>query len=215
MSKMPMAAAAKAEDVIRILKKEYPNSKYYLSFSNPLQLMVAAVLSAQCRDDVVNAVTAKLFQKYKTAADFAKLKEDDIKSITFFNNKAKNIREACRIVTEKFGGKVPQTMDELVTLPGVGRKTANAILINAFGKTVGIVVDTHVIRVSYRLGLTKNTIPEKIENDLMATLPKEDWNKFTWLMKDHGRAVCMAPVPYCSKCVLDKICPKNRVNEQL
>ena len=156
-----------------------------------------------------------MFKKYKTAADYTKLKEEDVKSITFFNNKAKNIRAAAQLVIDKFGGRVPATMEELVTLPGVGRKTANAILINAFGKVVGVVVDTHVIRVAYRLGLTKNTNPEKIEKDLMALLPKEEWKRFTWLMKDHGRAVCRAPVPACSKCVLNKICPKNGVTKQL
>jgi len=208
-------AMANAEDVIRILKKEYPNAKYYLNFSNPLQLMVAAILSAQCRDDVVNSVTARLFQKYKTAADFTELKEDDIKSITFFNNKAKNIREACRIVMEKFGGKVPETMEELVMLPGVGRKTANAILINAFDKVLGIVTDTHVLRVSYRLGLTKNTNPEKVEKDLMAVVPKNEWKRITWLLKDHGRAVCKAPVPFCSKCVLNRICQKQGVTKKM
>ena len=210
-----MTAAAKAEDVIRILKKEYPNTKYYLNFSNPLQLMVAAILSAQCRDNAVNSVTVKLFQRYKTAADFTRLTPEDIKSITFFNNKAKNIRAACRIIINKFGGKVPGKMDELVTLPGVGRKTANAILINAFDKVVGIVVDTHVIRVAYRLGLTKNTNPEKIENDLMAVVPKAEWKRITLLFKDNGRAVCRAPVPACSKCVLNKICPKNGVTKRL
>ena len=208
-------AKANAEDILRILKKEYPDIKYYLKFSTPLQLLVATILSAQCRDDVVNAVTAKLFQKYKTAADFTKLKEDDIKSITFFNNKAKNIREACKLVIEKHNGKVPGTMEELVTLPGVGRKTANAILINAFDKVVGVVVDVHVLRLAYRLGLTKNTNPEKVEKDLMAVVPKDEWKRITWLFKDHGRAVCKAPVPFCSKCVLNRICPKNGVTKQL
>ncbi|MEK6837906.1 MAG: endonuclease III, partial [Nanoarchaeota archaeon] len=203
------------EEILRILKKEYPNTKYYLSFSNPLQLMVAAILSAQCRDEVVNVVTAKLFQKYKTAADFTKLKDKDISSITFFKNKAKNIREACRIIMDKFRHKVPETMEELVTLPGIGRKTANAILINAFDKVAGVVVDTHVIRVTYRLGFTKNTNPEKIEKDLMAVVPKSEWKRITWLLKDHGRAVCRAPVPYCGKCVLNKICPKQGVTKSL
>lgn len=210
-----MTIAANAEDAIRILKKEYPNSKYYLSFSNPLQLMVAAILSAQCRDEVVNAATTKLFQKYKTAADFTKLKEDDIKSITFFNNKAKNIREAAKLLVNKHNGKVPETMEELTSLPGIGRKTANAILINAFGKVLGITVDTHVIRLSYRLGLTKNTNPEKIEKDLMAIVPKPEWKRITWLLKDHGRAVCRAPVPFCSKCMLNNLCPKNGVAKQM
>ena len=205
--------SAKADEIIKTLKKEYPETKYYLKFSNPLQLMVATILSAQCRDNVVNSVTAKLFQKYKTASDFTKLKEEDIKSITFFNNKAKSIREASKLVIKKFGGKVPDRMEDLVTLPGVGRKTANAILINAFDKVVGIVVDTHIIRVAYRLGLTKNTNPEKIEKDLMAAVPKAEWKRITWLMKDHGRAVCRAPAPICSKCVLSRICPKNGVTK--
>ena len=207
--------AANANEIIRTLKKEYPETKYYLKFSNPLQLMVAAILSAQCRDDVVNSVTAKLFQKYKTAEDFTRLNEEDVKSITFFKNKAKNIREACKMLVEKHNGKVPETIEELVELPGIGRKTANAILINAFDKVVGVVVDVHVLRVAYRLGLTKNTNPEKVESDLMSVLPKPEWKRFTWLMKDHGRAVCRAPVPYCSKCVLNKICPKNGVTKQL
>ena len=207
--------AANADKIIRTLKKEYPNTKHYLKFSNPLQLLVATILSAQCRDEAVNATTEKLFLKYKTAADFTKLDAQDIKSITFFNNKAKSIRETSKLVIEKFGGNVPQTMEELVTLPGVGRKTANAILIKAFDKTVGIVVDTHVIRVSYRLGFTKNKNPEKIENDLMALLPKDDWTKFTGLMKEHGRAVCRAPVPSCSKCILNELCPKQGVKKKL
>ena len=206
---------SKTEKILIVLKKEYPGTKYYLNFSNPVELMVATILSAQCRDSLVNSVTEKLFKKYKTAADYTKLKSEDVKSITFFNNKAKNIREASQILIDKFGGRVPSTMEELITLPGVGRKTANAILINAFGKVVGVVVDTHVIRVAYRLGFTENTNPEKIEKDLMALLPKEEWKHFTWLMKDHGRAVCRAPVPTCSKCVLNKICPKNGVTKRL
>ena len=207
--------SAKADEIIKTLKKEYPGAKYYLNFSNPVELMVATILSAQCRDTLVNSVTEKLFKKYRTVADYTNLKAEDVKSITFFNNKAKNIRAAAQIVIDKFGGMVPATMEDLVTLPGVGRKTANAILINAFGKIVGVVVDTHVIRVAYRLGFTNNTNPEKIERDLMALLPKEEWKRFTWLMKDHGRAVCRAPVPTCSKCVLNRICPKNGVTKQL
>ncbi|HLD97131.1 MAG TPA: endonuclease III [Candidatus Nanoarchaeia archaeon] len=208
------AATAKAEQAISILKKEYPNTKYYLNFSSPVQLLVATILSAQCRDDAVNATTARLFNEYKTAADFVKLEEDDIKSLTLFKNKAKYVREACRLLVEKHSGEAPDTMEELLTLPGVGRKTANAILINAFDKVQGVVVDTHVLRVGYRLGLTKNTNPEKVEKDLMAEVPKEEWKRITWLMKDHGRAVCKAPVPYCSKCILNNICPKNGVNER-
>ena len=176
---------------------------------------MATILSAQCRDDVVNSVTARLFKKYKTVADFTKLNAEDIKSITFFNNKAKSIREASKILMEKHGGKVPHTMEDLIMLPGVGRKTANAILINAFDKVSGVVVDTHVIRVAYRLGLTRNTNPEKIEKDLMAVVPKSEWKRITWLFKDHGRAVCKAPVPVCSKCVLNSICPKQGVTKSL
>ena len=205
----------RARKIVDILKKTYPNTKYYLTFSTPLQLLVATILSAQCRDNRVNSVTDELFKKYATAQDFTKLDENDISAITFFRNKAKYIREACQIVLDKFQGQVPQTMDELAQLPGVGRKTANAILINAFGKTVGIVVDTHVIRVSYRLGLTKHKDPVKIERDLMHALPQNDWNIYTWLMKDHGRAACPAPIPYCSRCVLFDLCPKQGVTKKL
>lgn len=207
--------ATEAGKIIKLLKKEYPNTRYYLNFSNPLQLMVAAILSAQCRDSLVNSVTEKIFMRYKTAADYAKLDEKDIAAITFFRNKAKYIREAAGLLIERHGGKMPETMEELTKLPGIGRKTANAILINAFDKVVGIVVDVHVIRVAYRLGLTKNKNPEKIEKDLMGVLPKEEWKRFTWLMKDHGRSVCRAPVPVCSKCVLNAICPKNGITKQL
>ena len=206
---------ANASKIIQLLKKEYPNTKYYLNFSNPLELMVAAILSAQCRDSLVNSVTAELFKKYKTASDYTKLDEKDIAAITFFRNKAKYTREACKILIEEHKGRVPETMEELIKLPGIGRKTANAILINAFDKVVGVVVDTHVLRVGYRLGLTKNTNPEKVEKDLMAGLPKSEWKRITWLLKDHGRAVCKAPVPYCSKCVLNRICPKQGVTKQL
>lgn len=206
---------AKTEEIIGILKKEYPNTRYYLNFSSPVQLLVATILSAQCRDSLVNSVTEELFRKYRSLEDFTKLDEKDITQITFFRNKAKYIREAARIVLERHKGKVPETMEELTALPGVGRKTANAILINAFDKVLGVVVDGHVIRVAYRLRLTKNTNPEKIEKDLMAALPKSEWKRFTWLMKDHGRAVCRAPVPYCSRCVLSKICPKQGVTRNL
>jgi endonuclease III len=206
---------ADAQEIIKILKKEYPNTKYYLNFSNPLELMVAAIMSAQVRDTVVNSVTAKLFRKYKTAEDYTKLQAEEILPVTFAFNKAKHIREAAKILVDRYRGKVPETMEELTELPGIGRKTANAILTNGFNKVEGIVVDTHVIRLSYRLGLTKNAAPEKIEKDLVAIVPKTDWKIMTWLMKDHGRAVCRAPIPYCGKCVLNKICPKKGVDKQL
>ncbi|MBI3259226.1 MAG: endonuclease III [Ignavibacteriae bacterium] len=196
---------------ISILKKEYPDSKYYLKFSNPLQLMVAAIMSAQVRDSVVNATTPYLFKKYRTANDYANSNVTDIetaiKSVTFYKNKAKNIKEACKILVEKHNGDVPKTMDELTELPGIGRKTANAIMINAFNIVEGIPVDTHVIRLSQRLGWTKNKDPEKIEQDLMKTIPRTDWKTLPHLLKDNGRSVCTS-VPGCDKCVLNKLCPK-------
>ncbi len=206
------------EKIISILKKEYPNTKYYLDFSNPLELLVAAILSAQCRDNVVNATTKNLFKEYKTAKDYANAPlnelENDIKSITFFKNKARNIKEACRVIDEKYKGNVPDTMENLTELHGIGRKTANAILINAFNRVEGIAVDTHVIRLAYRFGWTKNKNPQKIEKDLMPIVPRKDWKIITHLMKDHGRAVCK-PVPECSKCPLEKLCPRQGVTKRL
>jgi endonuclease-3 len=205
--------------IIDLLKKNYPNAKYYLNFSNPLELMVAAILSAQVRDEVVNATTPKIFGKYKTAKDYAKadLKEftKEISAVTFAGMKAKNIINACKILVEKYNGKVPDTMDDLTSLPRIGRKTANTILINAFNKVEGIPVDTHVIRLSFRFDWTKSKKPEEIEQDLMKIIPKGDWKKIAYLLKAHGRAICQAPVPYCSKCFLDKLCPKNGVTKRL
>jgi len=201
--------------IISKLKKEYPDSKYYINFSNPLQLMVAAIMSAQVRDSVVNAATPTLFKKYKTSEDYANSSVTDIesiiKSVTFYKNKAKNIKEACRVLAEKHDGRVPKTMNELISLPGIGRKTANAILINAFGVVEGIPVDTHVIRLSQRLGWTKNKDPEKIEQDLMKIVPKSEWKTMPHLLKDHGRAVCTS-APKCDRCVLSKDCPKIGVS---
>ena len=200
------------------LKRLYPNARYYLNFSTPLELLVAAILSAQVRDTVVNATTPALFKKYKTAQDYARTGlatlTGEIKAITFSANKAKHIKAACAILVEKYHGKVPETLEQLVELPGIGRKTAHAILINAFGKVEGVVVDTHVIRVAYRLGWTKHTKPEKIEQDLMKSIPKADWARVTWLLKDHGRAVCSAPVPACSRCALESDCPKAGVTKR-
>jgi len=205
--------------VIELLKKNYPNAKYYLNFSNALELMVAAILSAQVRDEVVNATTPKLFSKYKTAKDYANanLKEltKEISSVTFAGMKAKNIINACKILVEKYNGKVPDKMEELLKLPGIGRKTANTILINAFNKVEGIPVDVHVQRLSFRLGWTKSKKPEEIEQDLMKIIPKNEWSKIAYILKAHGRAICKAPVPFCSKCFLDKICPKNGVIKRL
>lgn len=204
----------KVMKIIELLKKNYPNAKYYLNFSSPLELMVAAILSAQIRDEIVNATTPKLFSKYKTAKDYANadLKEftKEINAVTFAGMKAKNIINACKILVEKYNGKVPNTMEELTSLPGVGRKTANTILINAFGKIVGIPVDIWVQRLSIRLGWTKNKDPNKIEQDLINIIPKEGWKKIAYLLKNHGRAICQA-TPYCSKCFLYNLCPRNGV----
>lgn len=203
---------------IRRLKKHYPDARYYLNWSTPLELLVAAILSAQVRDEVVNTTTSKLFKKYKTAKDYAKadLQEltNDTRSVTFAGNKAKHIKEACKILVEKYNGKVPKTVEELTELPGIGRKTANVILANAYNIINGIVVDTHVIRIAYRLGLTKQENPDKIEEDLLKIVPRQNWKEFQWLIKAHGRAVCQAPTPYCSKCFLSDICPKNGVTKK-
>jgi endonuclease-3 len=201
------------------MQKHYPKAKYYLNFSSPLELMVAAILSARIRDTVVNETTPKLFKKYKTAKDYANanINEliDEISDVTFPGNKAKWIISACSILVKKHKGEVPKTIEELVELPGIGKKTANAIQQNAFDIVNGIVVDTHVLRVSYRLGWTKNRDPEKVEEDLMKLFPKKYWKKIPHYMKDHGRAVCMAPVPKCSKCFLNKSCPKKGVTKKL
>jgi len=205
--------------IIELLKKNYPNAKYYLNFSNPLELMIAAILSAQIRDEAVNATTPKIFSKYKTVKNYAnaELKEftKEISSVTFAGMKAKNIINTCNILVEKYDGKVPDKMDELIELPGIGRKTANTILINAFNIIEGIPTDTHVIRLSFRLGWTRSKKPEEIEQDLMKIIPKDDWKKIAYLLKAHGRAICQAPIPYCNKCFLDKLCPKNGVTRKL
>lgn len=211
---MPQSAKAQApvDRVLKLLKRQYPHSRYYLNFETPLELMVAAILSAQVRDEVVNATTPRLFKKYRSAKDYARAElktlVGDIKGITFAGNKAAHIKQACRILLERYKGEVPDRFEDLVKLPGIGPKTANAILINAFGKVVGIVVDTHVIRLSTRLGWTRQRDPKKIEQELMQIVPKEEWARITWLLKDHGRAVCKAPTPTCQPCILNPLCPK-------
>lgn len=210
-----LVSKEKAVKVWQILRKAYSKAKYYLNFSNPLELLVAAILSAQARDEVVNAATVELFKKFKSAQDYAKASVEEIikciKNISFAGNKARNIKAACEILVKKFGGKVPKTMEELTALPGIGRKTAIVILTNAYGIVPGVVVDTHVIRVAYRLGWTDQKNPEKIEQDLNALLPKKLWKETQWILKAHGRAVCRAPYPFCSKCLVNKICPKRGV----
>lgn len=202
--------------IISKLKKEYPNIQCSLKFKNALQLLIATILAAQCTDERVNIVTKELFKKYKTAQDFAKADlielENIIKPTGFYHSKAKNIIECCKIIVEKHNGQVPQTMEELIKLPGVGRKTANVVLHNAFGKSEGIVVDTHCKRLSQRLGFTKNEDPNKIEKDLIKIVPKEYWNDYGNLMVFHGRTVCNARKPRCQDCLLQQECPKVGVN---
>ncbi len=205
----------RVDEILRLLKTKYPSAKTALLHRDPLQLLVATVLSAQCTDARVNIVTKELFRKYKTAKDFAdsdpKKFEQEIKSTGFYKNKARNIINSCRMIVEKFNGKVPKTMEELTLLPGVARKTANIVLSEGYGIIEGIAVDTHVKRVSFRLGLTKNTDPEKIEQDLMKLLPKGEWRNISNLLIFHGRETCMAKLPKCSICILNKLCPGNGV----
>jgi endonuclease-3 len=202
-----------AAEVIRRLKKEYPDAHCALDHTTPFELLIATILSAQCTDARVNIVTADLFRKYRGPADYLKVPqaelERDIHSTGFFRNKAKNIQAACRRILEEYGGKVPQTMEDLLTLGGVARKTANVVMGNAFGIASGVVVDTHVSRLSQRLGLTQNTTPEKIEADLSGVVPERDWILFPHLMISHGRQVCIARRPKCEVCVLNDICPSS------
>ena len=201
--------------IISRLKKEFPQAHTALVFSDPLQLLISTILSAQCTDVRVNMVTPALFAKYLHAKDFAEADknelEDEIKSTGFYRMKANHIMEACTAIVDRFHGQVPQSMDELMSLPGVGRKTANCVLGGAFGIQDGIVVDTHVIRLSNRLGLTKNESPEKIEQDLMKLVPKKEWYRFSNLLILHGRKTCKARKLLCEQCVLSDICPTSSV----
>ncbi len=208
----------KAERVNRIcetLAKTYPDAHCELNFKNPLELLVATMLSAQCTYVQVNIVTANLFKKYRTAADYAEAKEgaleEDIRRIGLFRNKAKNIRAACALLVAQHGGKVPKTMEELHALPGVGRKTANVVLGNAFGINVGVVVDTHVSRLSERLGLTREENPVKIENVLMKLIPQAQWTLFSHWLIFHGRRRCKARNPDCAHCEIADLCPSCQV----
>ncbi|MGC8479344.1 MAG: endonuclease III [Candidatus Micrarchaeia archaeon] len=214
-----MLSEKEANEMLKILKKEYPNVHYYLNYKTPLELLVCAILSAQTRDEVVNKATPELFKKFDTAHTFSKATPDQlneyIKSITFFQAKSKNIIEACKVIVEKYDGNVPRTMGDLLSLPGIGRKTANTILINAYGIVEGIPVDTWVIKLSTRMGFTKNKNPDKIENDLMNLFKKEYWKDLAYLFKTHGKAICKSTVPICSKCSVSKLCPKIGVEKYL
>lgn len=217
MAVMPAKRKASAEEqsgrlqrILQALDSAYPNAQCALLHENPLELLVATILSAQCTDERVNRVTRDLFRKYRTPQDYAgtptEVLEEDIRSTGFFRNKAKSIQGACRMIAEKFGGTVPQTMEELLRLPGVARKTANVVLGVAFGKAEGIVVDTHVFRVARRLELTRSDTPEQIERDLLKIIPRERWISFSHQMILHGRYTCKARNPLCKTCPVEKEC---------
>ena len=207
-------SSALAPEVVARLEAEYPDARTELDWSNPLELLVATILSAQSTDVQVNKVTVRLFAKYRTAEDYADatshVLEEDIRPTGFYRNKARSLRGMASALVENHGGEVPRTMSELVALPGVGRKTANVVLGNAFGVDEGIVVDTHVRRVSNRLGLTQNRDPAKIEQDLMQVVPKDEWTIFSHLLILHGRRTCKARKPDCPNCILNDICPSAR-----
>lgn len=203
----------RTRDIIRRLKRAYPGAKCSLIHSNPFELLVATILSAQCTDERVNIVTADLFRKYKKPDDYLKVSprelEKDIQSTGFFRNKTKSIQGASKLLLEEYGGDVPHTMDELLELPGVARKTANVVLGNAFGIKAGVVVDTHVTRLSHRLNFTQEKTAEKIEQALIPIVPRKDWVIFPHLMIYHGRKICKARNPLCDECTLEKLCPSS------
>lgn len=201
----------RALKIIELLEKEHRDAKIALNHTNPLELLIATILSAQCTDERVNIVTKTLFKKYRSIEDYAgadlKELEQDIRSTGFYRNKARNIKKCCQMILDKFGSQVPKTMEEILELPGVARKTANIVLSNAYGVVEGIAVDTHVRRLSRRLGLTANDNPDKIEQDLMKLVPKSKWMRFTELLIFHGRKTCTAKRPKCETCVVNKLCP--------
>jgi len=205
----------RARTILRRLEKLYPRTRTALDYTNPFELVVSTVLSAQSTDKMVNIITKDLFRKYKTPQDYLKAKpgelEQDIKASGFFNQKAKSIRGLSQKLVDEFDGKVPDTMEELITLPGVARKTANVVLGNAFGKNEGIAVDTHVHRLSWRLGFSDHDDPNKVEQDLMKLFPRDKWFKVSHLLIDHGRNVCFARNPNCAECVVNELCPAARV----
>ncbi|HEU5438400.1 MAG TPA: endonuclease III [Ktedonobacterales bacterium] len=212
----PESERQRAAAIMAALHEEYPDATCSLDFSTSLELLVATILSAQCTDERVNAVTRQLFQKYRSAADYATANpeelEQDVKQTGFYRNKAKSIREAARLIVERFGGEVPRTMAELIQLPGVARKTANVVLGNAYGLVEGVVVDTHVGRLARRLGLTESEDPVKVEQDLMALFSPSDWLFLSHALIYHGRKVCQARKPLCEQCMLVALCPTGQAN---
>ena len=205
-------------EIIDRLEKEHPDAKIALNFSNPLELLVATILAAQCTDERVNQVTRNLFKKYRSAEDYANadinVLEQDIKPTGYYRVKARRIKEVCKVLVEKFNSEVPKTMEGLLSLPGVARKTANIVLTNAYGINEGIIVDTHVLRLAKRLGLTESKTRERIEKDLMEIVPKDKWGRFADLLIFHGRRVCKARKPNCEMCVLKDLCPSRETAEE-
>jgi endonuclease-3 len=210
VQKSRSASEGRTRQILSALENSYPNAKCALLHNNPLELLVATILSAQCTDERVNLVTRDLFQKYQAPKDYIRIPQEvletDIRSTGFFRNKAKSLQGACKLILEKFGGSVPDTMEKLLQLPGVARKTANVVLGVAYGKSEGIVVDTHVFRVSRRLNLTASETPENIERDLIQIIPRNRWISFSHQIILHGRTVCKARKPFCLICPLEKVC---------
>jgi endonuclease-3 len=211
LNEVKLEQKEKVAKILRLLEKEHSDARIALEFSNPLELLVATILSAQCTDAKVNEVTESLFKKYRAAEDYAEADlvtlETEIRSTGFYRQKAKRLKRVCGVLVDKFGSKVPWTMEELTSLPGVARKTANIVLQNAYGVVEGIAVDTHVLRLTKRLGLTESKTRERIEKDLMQIVPKDSWARFSDLLIFHGRRICDAKNPRCSQCVLNEICP--------
>jgi endonuclease-3 len=208
------SAKVRLRAIIEILRKQYPASRTALEFETPLQILVATILSAQCTDERVNQITPGLFRKYPTVSDFANADREElekqIRPVGFFRNKAKSIMGASKKIVGEFGGEVPKTMAELIRLPGVARKTANIVLSSAFRKAEGIAVDTHVKRLSGRLGASREHDPEKIERDLLALVPRKDWLDFNYLLVNYGRKICQARKPQCPECVIHHLCPSAK-----
>lgn len=204
---------ARTQEILRLLKRAHPDARCALNHSNAFELLVATILSAQCTDERVNKVTAELFRKYRKPEDYLKVRDtelqQDVKTTGFFRNKTKSIQGACKVLIEEFGGEVPRTMAELLRIPGAARKTANVVLGVAYGITEGVVVDTHVSRLSQRLKLTRQKDPVKIEKELMELVPKKDWIIFAHLLIFHGRRVCKARRPLCEECIVEKLCPSS------
>jgi endonuclease III len=215
---MPRESQATRSDrtarILRALRETYPDAHCELNFRNPLELLIATILSAQCTDKQVNIVSESLFKKYRTAADYAGAElgelENDIRRIGLFRNKAKNIKACCQQLVDRFTGEVPQTLEELISLDGVGRKTANVVLGNAFNRNEGVVVDTHVARLAQRFGLTKEEKPDRIEIEMMRLVPREDWTMFSHWLIWHGRRRCFARGPQCGECEIRELCPSRQ-----